>query len=114
MRRVLASLAIWVASSRVGEMHKTEISLPLPGLNDLGLCTSFSMEGTRKPMVLPVPVLALAMTSVPWRMVGIVAAWTSVRCVNLRTSVMALSVGGDNWDMPLNDTSVRCFILEVV
>jgi hypothetical protein len=34
--------------------------------------------------------------------------------VNLRTSVMALSVGGDNWDIPLNDTSVRCFILEVV
>jgi len=66
-----ASSRICDASSRVGEMASARTPPPVAGFS------STSIVGSRKAMVFPVPVLALAMTSKPERMTGSVCACTT-------------------------------------
>src|SRR5260370_39497476 len=64
-----------MASSRVG----TSTSAAIPGVLSL---SSFSITGIRNASVLPVPVCAVASTSLPSNACGIAAAWTGVGVVN--------------------------------
>src|SRR5713226_9585397 len=64
-----------MASSRVG----TSTSAAIPGVLSL---SSFSITGIRNASVLPVPVCAVAITSLPASACGIAAACTGVGVVN--------------------------------
>ena len=65
-----ATLAIWMASSRVGVMTSACVTAAC------GLI--FSMIGSRKASVLPVPVCALTMQSLPARTSGMAFSCTGV------------------------------------
>mmetsp|Transcript_5566 Transcript_5566/g.17564 ORF Transcript_5566/g.17564 Transcript_5566/m.17564 type:complete len:216 (+) Transcript_5566:1765-2412(+) len=103
------SFLIWKLSSRVGAM----MSAPTDRLAAAGSLararTSTSTDGSRKPVVLPVPVLALAMTSRPCSTTGNVASCTAVRHSYRRISVMPRIVSGDtgSWSKRVAD---RCFV----
>ena len=68
----VATSSIWAASSRVG------VTTSMRGPCPWRAWPSRSSVGSRKAAVLPVPVCAAAMTSVPARTAGIDAAWTGV------------------------------------
>ena len=69
-----ASAAIWAASSRVGEMTRHAIVR-----GGRGWALMRSMAGSKKAMVLPLPVLALQTTSEPLRQAGKDMACTFVQ-----------------------------------
>eukprot|EP01139_Manchomonas_bermudensis_P000893 Amastigsp_a1050_42.p6 type:complete len:112 gc:universal Amastigsp_a1050_42:1223-1558(+) len=70
----VATLRIWIASSRVGVI--TSATVPLRGLIE-SLCIS-STAGMRNASVLPDPVRAAPSTSCPSRSSGIVRHCTSI------------------------------------
>ena len=74
-RSALYCATTCIASSRVG----TRTRAAIPGVCD---CPSFSMMGRRNASVLPVPVWAVAMTSLPSSACGIAAACTGVGMEN--------------------------------
>ena len=82
-------MVIWVASSRV--LLKIRMGSTPPGVLLARLRSRRSQVGMQKPNVLPVPVLALASTSLPARQCGRHASCTGVsadkpRSSNARTS----------------------------
>mmetsp|Transcript_51202 Transcript_51202/g.90424 ORF Transcript_51202/g.90424 Transcript_51202/m.90424 type:complete len:233 (+) Transcript_51202:414-1112(+) len=96
------SSLICPASSRVGEMASAYTSF-LP----VGARQSSSIVGRRKPIVFPVPVFALAITSCPLRMTGSVCACTCVQCSYPSTSRTARFVSGEI-ESASKVVSVRC------
>src|SRR6266850_1862864 len=75
-----------IANSRVG----TRTSAAIPGVLSL---SNFSITGIRNASVLPVPVCAVASTSLPSRACGIVAACTGVGVVNFAAVNLSLMQG---------------------
>jgi hypothetical protein len=75
----------------------------MPGVRERD---SFSITGTRKARVLPVPVWAVARTSRPARAGGIAAAWTGVGIVMLAEARFPCKTGE-------RDSSKKVFIQEL-
>lgn len=67
---LVASSLIWQASSRVGASTTMYGPAPIRGLQPPGLLSNAWNAGSRKPRVLPDPVLATEMMSRPLRAMG--------------------------------------------
>ena len=83
----MASFAICMANSRVGEITSSEIPDPRPRFLLIMVCTA----GSKNAIVFPVPVFACAKTSMRCaRSSTRVAAWTGIMWSNLRSWVRVL------------------------